>query len=99
MDVGPTLGGVKSIILDPGLFQSGLGYEFLTKYSTDSMSDLGLTCIACKDQLISKGLFGVANSPKNELKNSNFCPSLLGQKFFVHFLGELNKTEFPFEIN
>ena len=45
MDVGPTLGGVKSIILDPGLFQSGLGYEFLTKYSTDSMSDLGLTCI------------------------------------------------------
>ena len=46
MEVGPTLGGVKSIILDPSLFQSDLGYEFLTKYSTDSMSDLGLTCIA-----------------------------------------------------
>ena len=26
--------------------------------------------------------------PKNELENVNFCPSLLGQKFFVCFLGE-----------
>ena len=25
---------------------------------------------------------------KNELENVNFCPSLLGQKFFVRFLGE-----------
>ena len=36
--------------------------------------------------------------PKNELENSNFCPSLLGQKFFVCFLGELKKTKCPFEI-
>ena len=27
--------------------------------------------------------------PKNELKNVDFCPILLGQKFFVHCLGEL----------
>ena len=27
--------------------------------------------------------------PKNELENVNFCPSLLGQKFFVRFLEEL----------
>ena len=37
--------------------------------------------------------------PKNELENSNFCPSLLGQKFFVRFLGELKKPRSPFEIN
>ena len=45
----------------------------------------------CKGQLISKGNFSVFNSPKNELENVNFCPSLLGQKFFVCFLGELKK--------
>ena len=37
--------------------------------------------------------------PKNELENSSFCPSLLGQKSFVRFLGELKKTKCPFEIN
>ena len=37
--------------------------------------------------------------PKNELGNSNFCPSLLGQTFFVHFLGELKTPKSPFEIN
>ena len=29
--------------------------------------------------------------PKKELENVNFCPRLLEQKFFVHFLGELKK--------
>ena len=37
--------------------------------------------------------------PKNELENSNFCPSLLGQKFFVRFLEELKNPERHFEIN
>ena len=37
--------------------------------------------------------------PKNELANVNFCPSLLGQKFFACFLGELKKTKSPFESN
>jgi hypothetical protein len=37
--------------------------------------------------------------PKNELENFSFCPSLLGQKFFIHFLEELKKTKSPFEIN
>ena len=37
--------------------------------------------------------------PKNELENSNFCPSLLGQRFFVRFLEELKNPEFSFEIN
>ena len=36
---------------------------------------------------------------KNELENVNFCPSLLEQKFFVRFLGELKKTKSSFEIN
>ena len=31
--------------------------------------------------------------PKNELENVNFCPSLLGKKFFVRFLGELKKQK------
>ena len=35
----------------------------------------------------------------NVLENSNFCPSLLRQKFFVHFLGKLKKAKYPFEIN
>ena len=34
---------------------------------------------------------------KNELENQNFCPSLLGQKFFVCFLEELKKKS-SFEI-
>jgi hypothetical protein len=33
--------------------------------------------------------------PKNELENVNFFPSLLGQKFFVRFLGELKKPKKP----
>ena len=37
--------------------------------------------------------------PKNELENYNVCPSLLGQKFFVHFLEELKKTKIHFDIN
>ena len=37
--------------------------------------------------------------PKNDLENENFCPSLLGQKFFVRFLEELKKTKSSFEIN
>ena len=53
-----------------------------------------------KGQLISKGNFSVFNSPKkNELKNVNFCPSLVGQKFFIRFLGELKKLKSPFKIN
>ena len=53
-----------------------------------------------KGQLISKCLFDVFNSSKkNELENHNFCPSLLGQKFFVRFLEELKKPKRHFEIN
>ena len=37
--------------------------------------------------------------PKNERENSKFCLSLLGQKFFVRFLGELKKLKSRFEIN
>ena len=52
-----------------------------------------------KGHLISKGDFSVFNSPKNELENVDFRPSLLGQKFFIRFLGELKKLKSPFEIN
>jgi hypothetical protein len=52
-----------------------------------------------KDQLISKGNFSVFNSPKKQTENANFCPSLLGQKNFVPFLGELKKTKSPLEID
>ena len=37
--------------------------------------------------------------PKSELENVKFCPSLLGQKLFVRFLGELKTLKFPFKIN
>ena len=57
-------------------------------------------CDLCaKGQLISKGNFLCPQfSQKNELENVNFCLSLLGQKFFVHFLGELKKPKSPFSI-
>ena len=51
-----------------------------------------------KGQLISKRNFSVFNSPKKGFWNFDFCPSQLGQKIFVHFLGELKKTKSPFEI-
>ena len=50
-----------------------------------------------KGQLISKGNFSVFNSPKKQTWNVNFCPSLLGKKFLVHF-GRIEKKS-PFEIN
>jgi hypothetical protein len=31
--------------------------------------------------------------PKNELENVNFCPSLLGQNFFVRFFGRIEKNK------
>ena len=46
-----------------------------------------------KGQLISKGNFGVFNSSKNKLENFIFCPSLLGQKYFVRNLEELKKPK------
>jgi hypothetical protein len=53
-----------------------------------------------KGQLISKCIFGVFNSSKkNELENFNFCPSLMGQKFFVRFLEEMKTPKRLFEIN
>ena len=52
-----------------------------------------------KGQLISKGLIVSSILPKNELENSNFCPSLMGQKFFVRFLEEFRIAIRPFEIN
>ena len=52
-----------------------------------------------KRQLISKGHFGLFNSSKNEPNNFNFCPSLLGQKFFVRFLEELKIPKRHFKIN
>ena len=31
--------------------------------------------------------------PKNKLENVNFCPSLLGQKFFIPFFGKLKTKQ------
>ena len=52
-----------------------------------------------KGQLISKCLFGVLNSSKKLTWSLNFCPSLLGQKFFNRFLDKLKEPENPSEIN
>ena len=37
--------------------------------------------------------------PKNKLENFDFCPSPLGQTFFIHFLEELKIPKRHFEIN
>ena len=47
-----------------------------------------------KGQLISKGLFGVFNSPKKQTKN--VCPNRLGQKFKLSISFLLKRH---FEIN
>ena len=49
-----------------------------------------------KGQLISKGLFGVFNSPKKRTKN--VCPSRLGQKFKLSssFFGRIEGNEKAF---
>ena len=46
-----------------------------------------------KGQLILNEIFSFFIAPKNQLENVNFCPSLLGQKFFIHFLGELKRPK------
>ena len=51
---------------------------------------------SAKGQLISKCLFDVFISSKNEFENHNFCPSLLGQKFFCLFFGRIEKTKKTF---
>jgi hypothetical protein len=48
--------------------------------------------------LFSKGNFSVFNSSKNKLENSNFFPSLVGQKLYVRFLEELKTSKFSSEI-
>ena len=60
------------------------------------MSEAKQLKLRTKGQLISKCLFDVFNSSKNELENHNFCRSLLGQKFFVHFFGRIEKTKKTF---
>jgi hypothetical protein len=55
-----------------------------------------------KGQLISKGLFDVFNSSKNEGKNGKNRPNnydTSGRIFFVRFLEELRVPKSPFEIN
>ena len=47
-----------------------------------------------KDQLISKGLFDVFNSSKNERKHID-----LRSNFFINFLEEFKTSKSPFEIN
>ena len=36
--------------------------------------------------------------PNLKLENVDFCPSLMGQNFFVRNFGDLKKTKSPFEI-
>ena len=52
--------------------------------------------VVAKGQLISKGIFGFFNSPKNRTKN--FCPSRLGQKliFSSLFFGRIGDTKISF---
>ena len=51
-----------------------------------------------KGQLILNEIFSFFIAPKNQLENVNFCPSLLGQKFFIHFLGELKRPKSPSKL-
>ena len=43
-----------------------------------------------------KEILGSSILPRNELENFNFCPSLLGQKFFVRFFGRIENTKKTF---
>ena len=52
-----------------------------------------------KGQLISKCLFGIFNSPKNEQKQFGLRYSKIKVDFFVCFLGDLKIQKNTFEIN
>ena len=60
-------------------------YEICQRKVLGIFSSLVSVKLNGKGQLISKCLFGVFNSSKNE-REINFWPSLLEQKFFVRFL-------------
>ena len=45
----------------------------------------------CQEILVSSIL------PKNEPENVNFCPNLMGHKFFVCFLREIEKNKKPLQ--
>ena len=69
--------------------------SFKTCQKYDPIKRKFFVIFVIKGQLISKGNF----LPKNKLDFFNFCLSLLGQRFFIHSLEELNKPESRFEIN
>ena len=80
----------KSAFFSPG---PKLIFELLQWFEQKPLAPKSKICywlLAAKGQLISKGNFAV---PKNKLENFNFCPSLLGQTFFVRFMKEFKKPK------
>ena len=65
-------------------------------YTPPRMFGVGCFWLETKGQLISKGLFGVFNSPKKRTKN--VCPSRLGQnfEFSSSFFGRIEDTKKAF---
>jgi hypothetical protein len=62
---------------------------------------LQIQLLNTKDQLISKCIFGVFNSPKKHNENNSTWGTISSRKvkLFVHFWGELKIPKRPFEIN
>ena len=58
-----------------------------------------LNVVVNKAQLISKEILVSSILPNNEKENFSFCPSLLGQIFFILFLEGLKKQKSSFETN
>ena len=51
-----------------------------------------------KGHTISKANYGFLNSPKKQTKLTSLCKEMLVIVSIVHFLGELRKLKFAFEI-
>ena len=66
-----------------------MGSIFFLQIQNNSASKLILLfLLGCKGHLISKGLFGILNSPKKQTKKFDFV--------FIRFLGEMEDTKKTF---
>ena len=83
----------QNVFLDKFNMLTLFFYFLLDFLFSDFSSDFW---IICKGQLVSKGNLVSSILPKSKLENLNFCPSLLGQKFFLRFLEEFKNYKKSF---
>ena len=79
-------------------FEETLLVKVYKSYFTKNFEKIQHTLFTLKVNKCRKEILGSSILPKNILENFHFCPSRLGQNFFVHFLEELKKPKCSSEI-